>query len=136
VDLAAPGWNVSSIGPVGRGLITGDGAGLATGYVAGTAAVTTVLPEESGGQAPAAVASTPRLPPPRPADTWPVTAALIACAVIVVALIMALSAAHISRHGRRRGWRSPEDPSGWGNRPPRPRARAPATAADVTDALG
>jgi len=167
VDLAAPGWNVSGIGPFGRGQITADGAAVATGYVAGTAAlvrayypqltaaqvvhrmeatadppgtvmpspgtgygvvdpytaVTTVLSEEHGGQAPtAAPSSTPRLRPPRQADTWPVTAAMIACGVIVVALIMALSAAHITRHGRRRGWRPPEDPSGWGNRPPRPRA--------------
>ncbi|HEY2575895.1 MAG TPA: S8 family serine peptidase [Streptosporangiaceae bacterium] len=39
VDLAAPGSNVTSIGPLGPGEITASGAALATGFVAGTAAL-------------------------------------------------------------------------------------------------
>ena len=103
VDLAAPGAGLISVGPRGRGDISGDGAALATAFVAGTAAlvrsyypqlsaaavvhrlevtadrpgvtlpdpqvgygtvdpytaVTTVLPEESGGLP-------PKVPAPRP----------------------------------------------------------------------
>ena len=39
VDLAAPGAGLISIGPRGRGDIGGDGAALATAFVAGTAAL-------------------------------------------------------------------------------------------------
>ncbi|HVT67301.1 MAG TPA: S8 family serine peptidase, partial [Trebonia sp.] len=39
VDLAAPGSSLTSTGPSGRGTITGSGSSLATGFVAGTAAL-------------------------------------------------------------------------------------------------
>jgi membrane-anchored mycosin MYCP len=39
VDLAAPGWNVVSIGPSGPGSFTDGGAAVATGFVAATAAL-------------------------------------------------------------------------------------------------
>lgn len=39
VDLAAPGQDITSIGPLGPGEQTGSGAALATGYVAGAAAL-------------------------------------------------------------------------------------------------
>ncbi len=39
VDLAAPGWNVISIGPSGPGHFTASGASVATGFVAATAAL-------------------------------------------------------------------------------------------------
>jgi type VII secretion-associated serine protease mycosin len=39
VDLAAPGEDITSIGPLGPGEQTGTGAALATGYVAGAAAL-------------------------------------------------------------------------------------------------
>jgi membrane-anchored mycosin MYCP len=167
VDLAAPGWNVASIGPHGPGQITGgEGAAVATAFVAAAAAlvrsyypqltaaqvvhrleatadppgtappspevgygeidpytaVTTVLSEESGGLAPAAAPRAVRLPPLRPADTWPVTAGLIACGAVAVLLITVLAAADIARHGRRRGWRPTAGRGGWGNPEPRPPA--------------
>lgn len=149
VDLAAPGAALISIGPRGPGDISGDGAALATAFVAGTAAlvrgyyphlstagvvhrlevtadqpgvtlpdpqvgygtvdpytaVTTVLPEESGGLPPNVPAARPlHLPAPRPPDTWPVTAALLICIVVVAGLAAGGTAAHIRRHGRRRNW--------------------------------
>jgi membrane-anchored mycosin MYCP len=153
VDLAAPGSAITSIGPVGPGQITSNGAALATGYVAGTAAlvrsyypqlspaqvvqrleltasppgtsvpspqvgygvvspfnaVTSVLPQESGGRAPAAPpAPVLRLPAVHRPDTWPLTAAIIILAAVVVAMIIAVASAHIVRSGRRRGWRPPQ----------------------------
>lgn len=39
VDLAAPGQDVTSIGPIGPGEQVGSGAALATGYIAGAAAL-------------------------------------------------------------------------------------------------
>jgi len=39
IGLAAPGAGITSIGPVGPGQVTASGAALATGYVAGTAAL-------------------------------------------------------------------------------------------------
>ena len=150
VDLAAPGAALISIGPRGPGDISGDGAALATAFVAGTAAlvrgyyphlsaagvvhrlevtadqpgvtlpdpqvgygtvdpytaVTTVLPEESGGLPPNVPAARPlRLPPPRPPDTWPVTAAVLICIGVVAGLAAGGGAAHIRRHGRLRNWR-------------------------------
>jgi len=149
VDLAAPGAALISIGPRGSGDISGDGAALATAFVAGTAAfvrsyyphlsaagvvhrlevtadqpgatlpdpqvgygtvdpytaVTTVLPEESGGLPPNVPPARPlHLPPLRPPDTWPVTTAVLICMVVVAGLLAGGAAAHIRRHGRRRDW--------------------------------
>ena len=149
VDLAAPGAALISIGPRGPGDISGDGAALATAFVAGTAAlvrsyyphlsaagvvhrlevtadqpgvalpdpqvgygtvdpytaVTTVLPEESGGLPPNVPPARPlHVPPLRPPDTWPVTAALLICLGVVTGLATGGAAAHIRRHGRRRNW--------------------------------
>jgi membrane-anchored mycosin MYCP len=149
VDLAAPGYQVVSIGPRGRGELAGSGADLATGFVAGTAAlvrsyyprlsaaqvisrlevtadspgvalpdpqlgygvvdpytaVTTVLPQESGGLPPAVPAYRPlRLPPPPVPDTWPTTAALIVSAIAAVGIAAAVALANIVRQGRRRRW--------------------------------
>jgi membrane-anchored mycosin MYCP len=153
VDLAAPGSAITSIGPEGPGQVTASGAALATGFVAGTAAlvrsyypglsaaqvvqrleltasppgtsvpsplvgyglvspynaVTTVLPQESGGVAPAAPAPpAPRLPRLHHPSTWPLTAAIIISAAVVVAMIIAVGGAGIVRSGRRRGWRPPQ----------------------------
>jgi type VII secretion-associated serine protease mycosin len=152
VDLAAPGAQVLSIGPSGPGLLTGNGAAVATAFVAGTAAlvrsyypqlsaaqvvhrlevtadqpgtalpnaqvgygtvdpytaVTTVLPEESGGlPPPAQAARAPLLPPPAAPDTWPAIAALLVCTLTAAAIAAAVTAVHVVRHGRRRGWRPP-----------------------------
>lgn len=144
VDLAAPGVNLTSIGPSGPGELTGSGSSLATAFVAGTAAlvrsfyphltaaqvvhrleatadqpgtalpdpqvgygivdpytaVTTVLPEESGGAAPKAPpARIPHLSRQTP-HTWPVTAALIVCGVVVIVVVAGASTVHIMRSGR------------------------------------
>jgi membrane-anchored mycosin MYCP len=149
VDLAAPGASLVSIGPSGPGDITGDGAALATAFVAGTAAlvrsyypnlsaaavvhrlevtadqpgtplpdpqvgdgivdpytaVTTVLAEEFGDLPPTIPFARPmHLPPPRPPDTWPVTAALLICGVLAAGLATGGAAANIRRHGRLRNW--------------------------------
>ncbi len=149
VDLAAPGAGLVSISPRGPGDISGDGAALATAFVAGTAAlvrsyypklsaaavvhrlevtadqpgvtlpdpqvgygtvdpytaVTTVLPEESGGLPPAVPAARPlHLPPLRRPDTWPVTAAILLCLGVGCGLLAGAAAAHIRRHGRSRNW--------------------------------
>jgi type VII secretion-associated serine protease mycosin len=154
VDLAAPGAGLISIGPRGRGDIGGDGAALATAFVAGTAAlvrsyhpqlsavqvvhrlevtadrpgvtlpdpqvgygtvdpytaITTVLPEESGGLPPKVPAPRPiRLPAVKPPDTWPATAAIGICAGVIAALLIGGAAAHIRRHGQRRNWRPAPD---------------------------
>jgi len=151
VDLAAPGVNLTSIGPNGQGQLTGSGSSLATAFVAGTAAlvrsfyprlsaaqvvhrleatadqpgtslpdpqvgygivdpytaVTTVLPEESGGTVP--TPSPARIPHVRlqTPDTWPVTAALIVCGVVVIVVVAGAGMAHIIRHGQHRGWDPP-----------------------------
>jgi membrane-anchored mycosin MYCP len=152
IDLAAPGAGLISIGPRGPGDISGDGAALATAFVAGTAAlvrsyyphlsaagvvhrlevtadqpgvtlpdpqvgygtvdpytaVTTVLPEESGGLPPNVPPALPlHLPPVKAPDTWPVTAALITCMVVVAGLLAGGAIASIRRHGRRRNWQPP-----------------------------
>jgi hypothetical protein len=67
-----------------------------------------VLPQESGGRAPAVSRGTAlRLPPrPHPA-TWPRTAAAISCAAVAVAVVIAVAGVRIVRGGRRRGWRPP-----------------------------
>jgi membrane-anchored mycosin MYCP len=154
VDVAAPGAGLISIGPRGPGDIGGDGAALATAFVAGTAAlvrsyypqlsaaavvhrlevtadrpgvtlpdpqvgfgtvdpytaVTTVLPEESGGQAPRVPAPPPlRLPAVKPPDTWPANAAILLCLGVVAILLIGAAAAHIRRHGQRRNWRPAPD---------------------------
>jgi membrane-anchored mycosin MYCP len=151
VDLAAPGVALVSVRPRGLGEISGNGAALATAFVAGTAALvrsyypqlsaaavvhrlevtadqpgttlpdpqvgygivdpytalTTVLPEESGGQAPKVPpAPAIHLPPQIPPDTWPLTGALIVCGLVAAGLLTGASAVHIVRHGRRQGWRA------------------------------
>jgi membrane-anchored mycosin MYCP len=161
-DLAAPGVGVPGLGPHGLGQLTGTGPGIATAFVAGTAAlvrsyypqlsarqvvhrleatadvpgtavpspqagyglvdpytaVTTILPEESGGRAPRLQRTRAmRLSPPAAPDPWPVTAALIVCAAVVSGMAVAVAVAHVVPHGRRRGWR-PE--GGEGRRRPRP----------------
>jgi hypothetical protein len=64
-----------------------------------------VLPEESGGLPPNVPPARPlQLPPLRPPDTWPVTAALLICLGVVARLLAGGAAAHIRRHGRRRDW--------------------------------
>lgn len=84
-------------------------------------AVTTALPEESGGAAPAAPpARVPHLPPLRAPGTWPVIAALIVCGVLVVGIAAGSGMAHIVRNGRRRGWRPPPGRSSWHKRAPGP----------------
>lgn len=148
VDLAAPGAGVLSIGPRGPGQLTGSGAGIATGFVAGAAAlvrayyprlsaaqvahrlevtadapgvtlpnpqlgygivdpytaVTTVLPEESGGQVPAAPPPRPLHLPPQPVpDTWPATAALILIVIVAAGIAVAFAIRDIVRQGKRRG---------------------------------
>jgi membrane-anchored mycosin MYCP len=155
VDVAAPGSAITSIGPVGPGQVTANGAALATGYVAGTAAlvrsyypqlsaaqvvqrleltasppgtsvpsplvgygvvspynaVTTVLPQESGGSAPAVPPAPPlRLPAEQHPDTWPLTAAILVFAAVVVAMIIAVASVHMVRSGRRRSWRPAQPP--------------------------
>jgi type VII secretion-associated serine protease mycosin len=149
IDLAAPGAGLISIGPRGPGDISGDGAALATAFVAGTVAlvrsyyphlsaagvvhrlevtadqpgvtlpdpqvgygtvdpytaVTSVLPEESGGLSPNVPPARPlRLPPLKPPDTWPVTAAIGVSIMVAAALLIGGTAASIRRHGRRRNW--------------------------------
>jgi type VII secretion-associated serine protease mycosin len=151
VDLAAPGADLISVRPRGDGDIVGNGAALATGFVAGTAAlvrsyypdlsaagvvqrlevtaeqpgtslpdpevgygivdpytaVTTVLPAESGGQAPAVPpAPVIHLAPQPPPDTWPLTGAFLVCGIVLAGLLAAGISAHVVRHGRRRGWRT------------------------------
>jgi membrane-anchored mycosin MYCP len=79
-------------------------------------ALTTVLPQESGGQAPTVPpAPAIHLPPPVRPDTWPLTGALIVCGLVVASLLTGGIAAHIIRHGRRNGWQSsvsPRSPGG------------------------
>lgn len=149
VDLAAPGEDITSIGPVGPGEQTGSGAALATGYVAGAAALVRgyyprldpaavvrrleVTADQIGMAVPNAqigygvidpfeavsqllpVSARPsgahgladagvRLPALKPADTWPVTAALMVCGLAAVAVIGGLAFAHVVRSGRSRGW--------------------------------
>jgi membrane-anchored mycosin MYCP len=176
VDLAAPGAGLTSIGPRGPGQISGDGAALATAFVAGTAAlvrtyypqltaaqvahrleatadqpgttlpnpqvgygivdpytaVTTVLPEESGALGPTAPPVRPiHLAPPVVPDSWPVTAALIVCAVIVAGIVAAASTVHILRRGRRRGWRPPPGRSSWHKPAAGPSQQSVTQAADL-----
>jgi membrane-anchored mycosin MYCP len=161
-DLAAPGVAVPGLGPRGLGQLTGTGPGIATAFVAGTAAlvrsyyprlsarqvvhrlevtadapgtavpspqagygmvdpytaVTTILPEESGGRAPRLQRTRAlRLSPAAAPDPWPVTAALIVCAAMVGGIALALAIAHVVPHGRRRRWRPAP---GLGRRRPRP----------------
>jgi membrane-anchored mycosin MYCP len=74
-------------------------------------AVTTVLPQESGGHAPTAPPSPAlRLPARLRPDTWPFTAAVIICAAVVVAVIIAVAGGYVVRSGRRRNWRPPQSP--------------------------
>ena len=64
-------------------------------------AVTTVLPEESGGTAPKVPpARAIRLPPQLPADTWPMIGALIVCGLVIAGLLTAGITAHIVRQAR------------------------------------
>jgi membrane-anchored mycosin MYCP len=150
VDLAAPGTALVSVRPRGPGDIVGNGAALATAFVAGTAAlvrsyyphlsaagvvhrlevtadqpgtalpdpqvgygtvdpytaVTTVLPEESGGRAPAIPPAKKLHLAPQPVpDTWPLTSAFIVCGLVLTGLLAGGVAAHAARHGRSRGWR-------------------------------
>ncbi len=157
VDLAAPGTALVGIAPRGPGDISGDGAALATAFVAGTAAlvrgyypqlsaadvvrrleltadqpgvtlpdpqvgygtvdpytaVTTVLPQESGGLPPDVPPARPlHLPPVKAPNTWPVTAAILVCFVVAAGLAAGGAAASIRRHGRARDWK-PTPSEGW-----------------------
>jgi membrane-anchored mycosin MYCP len=159
VDIAAPGSGVLSIGPRGRGQLTGSGADLATGFVAGTAAlvrsyyprlsatqivhrlevtadspgvalpdpqlgygmidpytaITTVLPEESGGLPPATPAARPLHLAPLPVpDTGPTTAALIVTMIVAVGVAAAFGLRGILRQGGRHRLPGGE----WGERSP------------------
>jgi type VII secretion-associated serine protease mycosin len=152
VDLAAPGSNLTSTGPQGRGTITGSGSSLATAFVAGTAAlvrsyyphltaaqvvqrlestadqsgvsvpdpevgygvvdpytaVTTVLPAESGGQAPATPpARAVTVPPRRAPDPWPVLATLIVCCLVGIGIAAGMFGGRVLRNVRQHGWRPP-----------------------------
>jgi membrane-anchored mycosin MYCP len=79
---------------------------LGYGIVDPYTAVTTVLP--SGSAAVAASSPAPRLADsPPPADRWPVTAAVLVCVVLLVAVVTGLGAAYTVQRGRRRGWRPP-----------------------------
>jgi len=103
--------HLSAAGVVHRLEVTADQPGVTLpdpqvgyGTVDPYTAVTTVLPEESGGLPPNVPPARPlHLPPLRPPDTWPVTAALLICLGVVTGLL-AGGAAHIRRHGRRRNW--------------------------------
>jgi membrane-anchored mycosin MYCP len=150
VSLAAPGDSITSIGPAGPGEQTGSGASLATGFVAGVAALVrsyyprltaaqvvqrleatatnpgTALPDSAigygvvspyeavtaaapadPGSPPSAQAPLPRVPPPAPADHWPLLAAVIVCCLAGLALVACAASVHIVRQGRSRGWRPP-----------------------------
>jgi len=153
VDLAAPGSAVVSIGPHGPGQLTGSGAAVATGFVAGTTAlvrsyyprlsavqvahrlevtadapgvtlpdrqlgygivdpytaVTTVLPQESGGLPPPVPSARPLHRPTRPVpDPWPEIAPLIVAVIVGAGIAAAFTARSIMREGKRRRWRSME----------------------------
>jgi len=103
---------LSAAGVVHRLEVTADQPGatlpdpqVGYGTVDPYTAVTTVLPEESGGLPPNVPPARPlHLPPPKPPDTWPVTAALLVCLGVAAGLLAGGDAAHIRRHGRRRGW--------------------------------
>lgn len=152
VDIAGPGSGVLSIGPRGRGQLTGSGADLATGFVAATTAlvrsylpqlsaaqvvhrlevtadspgvplpdpqlgygmvdpytaITTVLPEESGGQSPATPAARPLHLAPLPVpDTGPATAALIVAMIVAIGVAAAFGLRGIGRQKAQRRPRSP-----------------------------
>ena len=79
------------------------------GVVSPYNAVTTVLPQESGGQAPTAPPTRPiRLPAVQRPDSWPLTAAVIICAAVVAMIVIAVASVHIVRSGRRRKWHPPQ----------------------------
>jgi type VII secretion-associated serine protease mycosin len=70
-------------------------------------AITTVLPEESGGQAPEVrPAQAIRLPPQAPQNTWPLTGVLIVTGLVAAGLLAGAVAIQVTRQGRRRAWRS------------------------------
>jgi membrane-anchored mycosin MYCP len=76
------------------------------GIVDPYAAVTAVLPEESGARAPAPDVASPRLPPRRVPDTWPLTGALIVLGVSAALVTAVGFAAAVAPHGHRRRWRA------------------------------
>jgi membrane-anchored mycosin MYCP len=106
--------NLSAAQVVQRLELTADQPGTALpnpevgyGIVDPYTALTTVLPQESGGQAPTVPpAPAIHLPPQVPPDTWPLIGALIVCGLVAAALVTGGVAAHIVKHGRRRGWRA------------------------------
>ena len=85
-------------------------------------AVTMILPEESGGQAPPVQRTRPvRLPPLFAPDPWPVTAALLLCALVTGGIALTVAVAHVVAAGRRRHGRPAPRPG------PAPAARAADT---------
>ncbi|MFE3944477.1 S8 family serine peptidase [Streptomyces sp. NPDC059118] len=111
-DLAAPGNAVMSVGPGGTGSFTGDGADLATAFVAGAAAL--------------AAASHPDLTPPQPADRLTATAyripadrALVGAGTVDPAAAVTAPGPGPSAHAASRA------PAGLRMPPPRPTPAAP-----------
>ncbi|MGW5642792.1 S8 family serine peptidase [Saccharopolyspora sp. NPDC003752] len=81
------------------------------GVVAPLAAVTTVLPAESGDRAMPAQAPRLRLTPAPADDPLPVTVALLVTGVVGGAALLGAIAAALAQRARRRGWRSAWSPS-------------------------
>ncbi|SDY79901.1 type VII secretion-associated serine protease mycosin [Saccharopolyspora shandongensis] len=86
------------------------------GVVNPHAAVTTVLPAESGDRAMPAQTPPLRLPPVRAGDPLPVTVALVVTGVVGGAALLGGIAAALAQRARRRGWRSAWAPSEEGER--------------------
>jgi membrane-anchored mycosin MYCP len=82
------------------------------GVVNPWAAVTTEIPEERGGVAPAALAGID--PPTRPApDTWARDNAVLLGGLASVATLLVLAAAAVGPRGARRGWAASGRRQGW-----------------------
>jgi membrane-anchored mycosin MYCP len=101
------------------------------GIVDPYAAVTAVLPEESGARRPAPDLPSPRLSPRHPGSTWPPTAALGVLGASAVLVIVVATGIWVIGHGRRRRWQ----PSAWpAPRPPVTKSDSPSEASTVRHA--